>query len=426
MDQAVAKADSLCGEVVLPADKSIAHRAALFAALGDGLSVVSGFPSSADPRSTLSCLRQLGVEMREEEPGCVTIVGKGLYGLQPPTAPLDCGNSGTTMRLLAGILAGQRFPSTLMGDASLTRRPMGRIATPLGLMRATLTLSDGHAPVAIAPSDGLAGIQYALPVASAQVKSCVLLAGLYADSTTTVVEQHASRDHTERMLGLPVEDHAGTRRIHIEPGHHIPAVNRGIPLDFSAAAFFLVGGSVAPDSTITMFGVGLNPTRCALLEVLGAMGADIMISRRRVQAGEPVGDLTVRSAQLRGVSIGGAVIPNLIDEIPVLAIAAACAEGRTEVRGAAELRVKETDRIHAITTNLRALGAVVEEFEDGFAVTGPQPLTGTVVESYGDHRIGMAMGIAGLVAAGATTVRDAAATAVSYPTFWQDLERLAS
>lgn len=426
MDQTVARADNLRGEVVLPADKSIAHRAALFAALGDGPSVVSGFPVSADPRSTLSCLRQLGVEMREDEPGRVTIVGRGLYGLQPPTAPLDCGNSGTTMRLLAGILAGQRFASTLTGDASLTRRPMERIAMPLGLMRATLTLSGGRAPIAIAPSDGLAGIRYALPVASAQVKSCVLLAGLYADSITTVVERHASRDHTERMLGLPVEDHAGARSIHIEPGHHIPAVDREVPLDFSAAAFFLVGGSVTPDSLVTMSGVGLNPTRSALLEVLGAMGANITISRRRVQAGEPVGDVSVRSAQLRGVSIGGGVIPNLIDEIPVLAVAAACAEGRTEVRGAAELRVKETDRIHAITTNLRALGAVVEEFEDGFAVTGPQPLTGTVVESFGDHRIGMAMGIAGLVAAGATTVRDARATAVSYPAFWRDLERLAS
>lgn len=426
MDQTVVRADSLRGEVVLPADKSIAHRAALFAALADGPSVVSGFPISADPRSTLSCLRQLGVEMREEEPGRVTIVGKGCYGLQPPAAPLDCGNSGTTMRLLTGILAGQRFASTLTGDASLTRRPMGRIATPLGLMRATLTLSDGRAPITIAPSDGLAGIQYALPVASAQVKSCVLLAGLYADATTTVVEQTASRDHTERMLGLLVADHAGTRRISIEPGHSIPVVDRGIPLDFSAAAFFLVGGSVVPDSTVTMSGVGLNPTRCALLEVLGAMGADITISRHRVQGGEPIGDVTVQSAQLRGVSIGGTVIPNLIDEIPALAIAAACAEGRTEVRGAAELRVKETDRIHAITTNLRALGAAVEEFEDGFAVTGPQPLTGTVVESFGDHRIGMAMGIAGLVATGATTVRDAAATAVSYPAFWRDLVRLAS
>ena len=404
---------------MVPADKSIAHRVALFAALRDEPSMIENFPSSADPRSTLGCLRQLGVCVHEDRPGHVRITG-GV--LREASTALDCGNSGTTMRLLAGALAGQPFQSTLTGDDSLHSRPMERIAAPLRQMLANVTLTRGRAPIRIKPSSGLNGITYTLPVASAQVKSCVLLAGLYANGPTTVIEKERSRDHTERILGLEVEEVGGRYHITIEPGHTVPAPCSAIPLDFSAAAFFLVAATIVGDAVVTMPGVGMNPTRTALLDVLRAMGADITIDRMRDCGGEPVGDLTVRSAGLHAVSVGGSVIPGLIDEIPILAVAAACAEGKTIIRDAAELRVKETDRIHALATNLRSLGVDVEEFPDGLAITGNADLQGTAVDSFGDHRIAMAMGIAGLVAAGKTSVHGAGAASVSYPEFWATLK----
>lgn len=322
----------------LPADKSIAHRVALFAALRDEPSVIENFPASADPQSTLGCLRQLGVCVHEDRPGHVTIAGGPL---REASTGLDCGNSGTTMRLLAGVLAGQPFQSTLTGDDSLRSRPMNRIAAPLRQMRANVSLTRGHVPIRIKPSSGLRGITYALPIASAQVKSCVLLAGLYADGPTTVIEKEPSRDHTERMLGLTVEEVGSLRHITIEPGHTVPSPCTMIPLDFSAAAFFLVAASIVKDAVITMPGVGINPTRIALVDVLRAMGADITIDRLRHAGSEPIGDLTVRSAELHGVSVGGSLIPGLIDEIPILAVAAACAEGTTLIRDAAELRVRK-------------------------------------------------------------------------------------
>lgn len=428
MIQTVHQASSLRGTVVPPADKSISHRSAILSALGDGRSKVYNFPDSADPQSTLDCVRSLGVDVDRNDEGLLTIEGRGLDGLHPPSAPLDCGNSGTTMRLLSGVLAGQQFGSVLTGDASLRERPMERIADPLRAMGARIDLRDGHAPIRIrAPRSGLHSIEYRLPVASAQVKSCVLLAGLYASGTTVVVESTPSRDHTERMLGLETQEVGGERYLTVEKHHRVPAANWSVPGDFSAAAFFLVAGTLVPDSELQLEDVGLNPSRTALLEVLDDMGANITVKNERVQGSEPVGDLTVRSAALSGTDIGGRLIPNLIDEIPVLAVAAACAKGRTEIRDAQELRVKETDRLHAMAQNLRALGTDVQEREDGLLITGNGPnLLGTTVRSYGDHRIAMAMGVAGLVAHGATSVADAECTRVSYPTFWSELTRIST
>ena len=424
MNQTIAQAARLEGAVALPADKSIAHRAALLAALGDGRSVITNYPDSADPRSTLACLRQLGIEIDEDEPGILAVQGAGLEGLRKPNAPLDCGNSGTTMRLIAGILAGQSFATTLTGDASLSRRPMARIADPLGMMNAVVGLDDGHAPIKIAGGQKLQGIEYRLPVPSAQVKSCVLLAGLYAEGETTVIETIPARDHTERMLGLDVFEMGGARYLTVEQGRRIPARTWTVPRDFSAAAFLLVAGSIVPEGEVYLPGVGLNPSRSALLDVLRIMGADVKIEYEREEGGEPLADLKVRPAALHGVSVSGTLIPNLIDEIPVLAVAAACAEGRTEIRDAAVLRVKETDRIDAMAKNLRALGADVEAFEDGLAITGGKPLTGATVDSFDDHRIAMAMGVAALVASGQTTITNAEVARVSFPGYWDVLNRL--
>jgi 3-phosphoshikimate 1-carboxyvinyltransferase len=304
---------------------------------------------------------------------------------------------------------------------------MERIADPLKAMGARISLRDGHAPIRIrVPRGGLEGIEYRLPVASAQVKSCVLLAGLFAEGETVVIEPTPSRDHTERMLGLEVQEVGGVRALTVEEGHTIPATTWTVPGDFSAAAFFLVAGSLVPNSELRLEGVGLNPSRTALLEVLEDMGADLTVENERVLGAEPVGDLTVRAAALSGTEIAGRLIPNLIDEIPVLAVAAACAEGRTEIRDAEELRVKETDRLHAMAENLNALGAQVQEREDGLIIDGSGPnLLGTRVGSYDDHRVAMAMGVAGLVAHGTTTVNDAECARVSFPDFWTELSRVA-
>ena len=428
MDQIIHPASNLLGVIDVPADKSIAHRAAMLAALGVGRSRIVGYPASADPQSTLSVLRQLGVRIEADEDGILVVEGVGLEGLRAPAAPLDCGNAGTLMRLICGVLAGQPFDSVLVGDASLSRRPMGRVAGPLREMGAGLGLTDGHAPVRITGKTGgerLRGITYRLPVPSAQVKSCVLLAGLFADGETTVIEAMPSRDHTERMLGLDRFEMGDERHLTVTPGLRIAPATWTVPRDFSAAAFFLVAGSIVAEGELRLPGVGLNPTRSALLDVLRAMGADIAVEQERAYGGEPIADLVVRPAALQGVRVDGALIPNLIDEIPVLAVAACCAEGRTEIRDAAELRVKETDRIAAMAANLRALGAEVEEFDDGFAIDGPVRLRGAAVDAYDDHRIAMAMGIAALVADGPTTIRDAEWATVSFPGFWEQVRQAA-
>jgi 3-phosphoshikimate 1-carboxyvinyltransferase len=428
MIQTVRQASALRGTVSLPADKSISHRSALLSALGDGTSTIYNFPDSADPQSTLDCVRSLGLSAGRNEDGAMEVDGKGLDGLSPPSAPLDCGNSGTTMRLLSGIMAGQRFGSVLTGDESLRQRPMERIADPLTAMGARVDLREGHAPIRIrGTKSGLTPIEYRLPMASAQVKSCVLLAGLYARGETVVIEPTPCRDHTERMLGLDVEEVGGVRRIVVDEGHTVPATTWTVPGDFSGAAFFLVAGCLVPDSELHFDDVGLNPSRTALLEVLRGMGADLTVENERVQGSEPVGDITVRTSSLEGVDIGGRLVPNLIDEIPIIAVAAACAEGRTEIRDAEELRVKETDRLRAMAQNLRALGADVTERGDGLIIEGNGPnLLSTTVSSYDDHRVAMAMGVAGLVAHGATTINNAECARVSFPNFWSELDRLAS
>ncbi len=425
MNQTIHQSPTLVGTVVLPGDKSVALRSALFAALGEGASQVVNYPTSADPQSMLSCLRQLGVEI-EEEDGILYIEGVGLHGLKAPDAPIDCGNSGTAMRLLAGVLAGQPFESTLVGDASLSSRPMARIANPLREMGAEIAMTNGFAPLHIRGNPILQGITYRLPMASAQVKSCVLLAGLYAAGETTVIEPTRTRNHTEQMLGLDHVDIGTDRYLTIQQGQRIPAQTYSVPRDFSAAAFFLVAGTIAPQAIIDLPSVGLNPSRSALLDVLRLMGADIAIENERERGGELLGELTIRSSKLHGVRIDGDIIPNLIDEIPILAVAATCAEGRTEIREAEELRVKETDRIDAMVKNLRALGAEVEEFDDGLAINGGAPLKGATVPSYDDHRIAMAMGVAGLVAEGSTTITDADAANVTFPDFWEQLKRCAA
>ncbi|MEM0961467.1 MAG: 3-phosphoshikimate 1-carboxyvinyltransferase [Bacteroidota bacterium] len=423
---------ALAGSPQLPADKSVSHRAALFAAIADGESEIIGFSDAADPHSTLACLRGLGVEIEKRDDvlgpdgtPSLFVQGRGLDGLAAPAGPLDCGNSGTTMRLLAGLLAGRPFESTLVGDASLSSRPMARIATPLAQMGARVSMTDGHAPLAIQGRD-LSSIAYRLPVASAQVKSAVLLAGLSASGTTTVVEPVPTRDHTERMLELDVLSVGGERHISVERGHAIRARQWVVPRDVSAAAFFLVAGSIAEVATLQLSGVGLNPTRSGVVDVLTAMGASIRVTNERERSGEPLADLSVEApGGLHGIEIGGDIVPNLIDEIPVLAVAAACASGRTVIRDAEELRVKETDRIAATAAFLRAMGAAVEERSDGLVIEGGRPLTGAAVESHHDHRIAMAAAVAALVASGPTTIHGAEAAAVSFPTFWEQLDAIA-
>ena len=424
MIQSVSGATHFTGSIELSADKSIAHRAALFASIADGISTLHNFPESEDPRSTLSCLQQLGVPVEITTDNTVVIEGVGRNGFHEPDAPLDCGNSGTTMRLLSGMLAGQPFDSELIGDASLSIRPMGRIAKPLRAMGAHISLTDGHAPIRIQHSDGLKGIEYRLPIASAQVKSCILLAGLWADGTTIVHEVIPSRDHTERMLNLPISRSDEDYSIRSDSSHPIPYGTFSLPGDFSAAAFILVATSIVGTGPVHLPKVGLNPSRTGLLAILKQMGANIRITAPSTSGAECIGNLIVQRAPLQGVTIGGRQIPSIIDEIPIIAVAGAYATGTTIIRDATELRYKECDRIEATVTNLRKLGAQIEEFEDGFAITGMVPLSGNTVSSYNDHRIAMAMGVAGLGAQGTTTIQDADAVSVSFPEFWDKLATL--
>ena len=428
--KAIAPADALVGQIELPADKSIAHRSILFSAISDGTSRIVGFPEAADPQSSLACIRALGIRVESDDDALV-VHGKGLHGLQAAGrlkasgTDLDCGNSGTTMRLLSGILAGQGFDSRLTGDISLSGRPMGRIIDPLNDMGADILARDGHAPLLIkGRQHPLKPITYRLPVASAQVKSCVLLAGLYAEGETSVIESKPSRDHTERMLGLSSFRMGDERTISVVGGRSPKARMWSIPGDFSAAAFLLVAGSILDGSLIRMPRIGLNPTRTGLLNVLRAMGADIRIENEREVSGEPIGDLVVKSAPLSGIRVDGTIIPNLIDEIPILAVAGAFSRGVTEIRDAGDLRHKESDRIEAVVTGLRAMGADVEEFEDGLAVTGGKKLKGANIATHHDHRIAMAFTVAGLAAEGPTIIEDAAIADVSFPGFYDTLDSL--
>lgn len=409
----------LRGEVRIPGDKSVSHRALMFSALADGTSRIHGFLEGEDTRATAAVLRQLGVRIDVAGDGERVVHGVGLHGLRGAAETLDCGNAGTGMRLLAGLLAGQAFDSTLVGDASLSKRPMRRVTDPLAAMGARIDTRDGLPPLVIHGRQGLHGTRYHSPVASAQVKSALLLAGLYAEGETEVIEPHPTRDYTERMLhafGWPVTFEPGRARL--SGGHRLQATDVAVPADFSSAAFFLVAASIVPGSELYLPAVGLNPRRTGLLDALRLMGADIRVEHARASGGEPVGDLVVRHAPLHGVELPEALVPDMIDEFPALFMAAAVAEGRTVVRGAAELRVKESDRISSMATGLRALGAQVEETPDGAIITGGT-LGGGSVETHMDHRIAMSFAVAGLVARQAVRINGCAHVATSFPGFMQ-------
>ena len=407
---------ALQGSLTIPGDKSVSHRAVMFAALADGTSKIDGFLEGEDTRSTAAIFAQLGVRIETPSASQRIVHGVGVDGLQPPQGPLDCGNAGTGMRLLAGVLAAQRFDSVLVGDASLSKRPMRRVTDPLAQMGARIeTESDGTPPLRVHGGQALQGITFASPVASAQVKSAVLLAGLYATGETSVSEPHPTRDYTERMLsafGMEIAFSPGQARL--RGGQRLRATDIAVPADFSSAAFFIVAASIIPGSDVTLRAVGLNPRRTGLLAALRLMGADIVEDNHAEHGGEPVADLRVRYAPLQGAQIPEALVPDMIDEFPALFVAAAAARGDTVVSGAAELRVKESDRLAAMATGLRALGIVVDETPDGATIHGGTLGSG-VIESHGDHRIAMAFAIAGQLSTGTVQVNDVANVATSFP-----------
>jgi len=412
-------APPLTGRLRVPGDKSITHRAILLGALADGTTEIRGYLDGEDCQRTAAACRALGVEIEGWGSPVLQMHGKGLRGLREAEGILDAGNSGTTLRLLSGVLAAQPFLSILTGDSSLCRRPMGRILQPLRQMGASLwgRAGDQYPPLAIRGGP-LRGVRHESPVASAQVKAALLLAGLYAEGPTTVMEPTPSRDHTERMLrGFGQQIEVSGASVTVWPARSLTPVAVEVPGDFSSAAFFLVAASLVPGSRLTLTGVGLNPSRTGLLEVLEAMGVALEIGGRREVCGEPVGNLTVTAAPLRGVSVGGTLIPRLIDEIPILAVAAACAEGETEIRDAGELRVKESDRIAALAGELGRLGADVRERPDGLRIRGGGPLAGATCSTRGDHRIAMALAVAALVARGETRLADCACIGTSFPDF---------
>jgi len=413
-------ASSLHGHIAVPGDKSISHRAVLLGAIADGETTVRGFGRSGDTEATIAAMRGLGATVHEDDVDTLRIEGAGLRGLREPDGPLDCGNSGTTIRLLAGVLAGQRGRFELTGDESLRRRPVDRIAEPLAQMGIGVETSDGLPPLVIEGGEPR-GIRYELPVASAQVKSCVLLAGLFAEGRTTVVEPLPTRDHTELMLAAAgVRVARQQRRISVGPADGLRLDELVVPGDFSAAAPFVVAATLLPGSELTIHGVGLNPRRTGLLDVLARMGARITIFNRHQSGGEPVGDLEVRSAELTATSVTASEVPLLVDELPLFALAAACARGESTVWGAEELRVKETDRIETMTNSLRALGVRVTPRDDGFWVRGvPTRPKGGRMASHGDHRIAILGAAAGLVSREGVDVQDAEAVAVSFPGFFE-------
>lgn len=415
----------LRGTVRVPGDKSISHRAAIFAALAQGTTRIDGFLESEDCLATLTCLRQLGVSIHKTGEGSYEIAGAGSNGLKEPDDILDCGNSGTTMRLLAGVLAGQPFFSVLTGDASLRRRPMDRIIKPLSQMGANITgrSNNTRAPLAIKGAK-LQGCSYESPVASAQVKSAILLAGLSARGWTTVREPCLSRDHTERLLqyfGVPVKKEG--LMVTVPGGSSLQAKPVKVPGDMSSAAFLLVAACIVPESDILLKGVGINPTRTGILDVLQEMGADIAIQPESSEV-EPAATIRVKSSRLRAIEIGGDRIPSLIDELPVLAVAAAFATGRTVIRDAQELRVKESDRIAIMAGELAQQGVMVEERPDGLIIAGGQPIRGGNVKSHGDHRVAMSLAVLGLRASSPLSIEGAEVIATSFPNFVPTLQQL--
>ncbi len=422
MQMTVRQPRRLRGDVTPPGDKSISHRAAIFNAIADGEARVENYGTGADLASTLRVLRGLGAQIERHDNGAFTVRGGILT--EPPDI-LNTGNSGTTTRLMAGVLAGQPFMSVMTGDRSIRSRPMARIVDPLRLMGADVDGRDGGrlAPLTFRGGN-LHGIEYRMPVASAQVKSALLLAGLFAEGETTLEQPAVSRDHTElmfRSMGVEVVEDGLT--VSVRPGR-LTAMDVIVPADISSAAYWLVAGVCHPDAEVRVRNVGVNPTRTGILDALAMMGADVSVENERTEGGEAVADLVARSSRLHAAEIGGDLIPRLVDEVPVLALAACFAEGTTVIRDASELRVKESDRLTASRVELARSGAQVEELDDGLRITGGRAMHGTTHRTYSDHRIAMTMGIAGLVASGETTIQSAQTASVSYPTFWDDLESL--
>lgn len=412
------RATALQGEVRVPGDKSISHRAVMFASLAEGTSRVSGFLEGEDTRATARAFAAMGVTMQQPSASERIVHGAGLHGLHAAADAIDCGNEGTGMRLLTGILAGQAFDSTLIGDESLSHRPMRRVIDPLARMGAQIDAQQGGLPpLRVHGGRPLRGIDYALPVASAQVKSAILLAGLYADGETRISEPHPTRDYTERMLaafGWPIA--FGEGRASLSGGHRLRATDVVVPADFSSAAFFLVAASIVPGSDLLLREVGINPRRTGLLQALRLMGADIVLERERELGGEAVADLRVRHARLHGIAVPETLVPDMIDEFPILFVAAAAAQGTTRVTGAAELRVKESDRIAVMAQGLRKLGVAIEETPDGALIEGGR-LGGGEVDSVGDHRCAMSFAVAGLLAATPVQILDCENVATSFPGF---------
>ncbi|QQK79876.1 3-phosphoshikimate 1-carboxyvinyltransferase [Salicibibacter cibi] len=427
--ETITASKALRGSTTVPGDKSISHRAVMFGAIAHGRTTVSGFLDGEDCRRTIACFQKMGVAIQYDQTlGTVVIDGRGMEGLNEPSELLDVGNSGTTIRLMLGILAGRPYFSVVAGDESIAKRPMARITEPLRSMGAQIhgRRNGTYTPIAI-PGGGnkLTGIEYSLPVASAQVKSAILLAGLQAEGKTTVREEYRSRDHTERMLqafGARVD--VSGNEVSVSGGQTLQARDVEIPGDISSAAFLLAAASIVKDSCLRIKNVGVNPTRTGIIEALVAMGGDVTFENERTLSGEPVADIMVREKTLHGATISGSLIPRLIDELPVLAVIATQAKGRTVIKDAAELKFKETNRIDTTAKQLRQLGAQIQATEDGFIIEGPTPLTGAEISSYNDHRIGMAFTIAGLIAKGETTIHGARAAAVSFPKFYTTLRLL--
>ncbi len=432
------KARALRGEITPPADKSITHRAIMLGSIAEGMSIVRNPLIAEDPISTMNAFRSMGIEIEEKAGNELVIHGKGLYGLKEPFDVINCGNSGTTVRLISGILSGNPFFSVLTGDDSLRQRPMARIINPLKQMGAGMSARDNDRYLPIAIRGGhLKPLDYTMPVASAQVKSCLILAGLYADGITTVHEPQKSRDHTERMLGtmgaeIMTEDcqqkkydRPCTIKVKGMGSKGLNPIDIVVPGDFSSAAFFIAAALIVPDSEVLIKNVCVNPTRTGLLDVIKDMGADVRIENIRDVSGEPVADLHCRTADsLRAVKISSDIMPSLIDEFPILCVLATQADGITEIRGAKELRVKESDRIRAMATELKRLGVELEEYPDGISIKGRSSLKGATVESYYDHRIAMSLAIAALVAEGTMTINNSSCVNISFPGFFEELKRL--
>lgn len=418
-------AKGIKGSLSVPGDKSISHRAVMLGSIAQGTTQIHHFLQGADCLSTISCFRRMGIEI-ENRGDVVLVHGKGMRGLSAPSGMLDCGNSGTTMRLMSGILAAQPFSSSLTGDSSIQKRPMKRIMDPLSAMGAKISSlhDNGCAPLRI-KSSRLHGICYHSPVASAQVKSAILLAGLYADGATSVTEPALSRNHTELMLrhfGAQVFSQDTTASV--EPAQELYGTKVEVPGDISSAAYFIAAALMVPGSEVFIRNVGINPTRDGIIRVCQAMGADLTLENVRNQGAEPTADLLVRYSSLKGTEIGGAIIPTLIDELPVIAAMACAAQGQTIIRDAAELKVKESNRIRIMTENLAAMGADITETEDGMIIQGGRPLHGAEIDSHLDHRIAMTFAVTALMADGVTKIKDADCVRISYPGFYEDLTRL--